>query len=243
MGHRQNHHPGFRRALLATIGIDLGLLALAIVNPPREPPPIRLSGMLQRQISDAIRTAIASVEPTGVDKDWVRRHFVHHNLHSYFVIPNLYSCNGDDKTEAIRGVAMNQLAGVLGDLGLVHWPDKGRKIGPITMKKSELEKLKDEEAQGSTTDLTEIRKKWAQENGLTGEDAKTYTERHAIRNHGLFSKAERALQIAGWSDKARADVEIFRIVKMDGLTPLLMVLDEGGTSAPSGAPDAPGPRP
>ena len=28
-------------ALLATIGIDLGLLALAIVNPPREPPSIR----------------------------------------------------------------------------------------------------------------------------------------------------------------------------------------------------------
>ena len=31
-------------ALLATIGIDLGLLALAIVNPPREPPSIRPSG-------------------------------------------------------------------------------------------------------------------------------------------------------------------------------------------------------
>ena len=33
-------------ALLATIGIDLGLLALAIVNPPREPPSIRPSGAL-----------------------------------------------------------------------------------------------------------------------------------------------------------------------------------------------------
>ncbi len=46
-------------ALLATIGIDLGLLALAIVNPPREPPSIRPSGALTRQINDAIDTAVA----------------------------------------------------------------------------------------------------------------------------------------------------------------------------------------
>jgi hypothetical protein len=46
-------------ALLATIGIDLGLLALAIVNPPREPPSIRPSGTLRRQINEAIDTAIA----------------------------------------------------------------------------------------------------------------------------------------------------------------------------------------
>ena len=48
----------------------------------------------------------------------------------------------------------------------------------------------------------------------------------AIRNHGLFSKAERALEIAGWSEKARDDIEIFRLVDTEGLTPLLMVLNE-----------------
>ena len=47
-----------------------------------------------------------------------------------------------------------------------------------------------------------------------------------IRNHGLFSKAEHALQIAGWSEKARNDVEVFRLVDTEGLTPLLMVLNE-----------------
>ena len=47
-----------------------------------------------------------------------------------------------------------------------------------------------------------------------------------IRNHGLFSKAERALQIADWSEKAREDVEIFTLVEAEGLTPLLMVLNE-----------------
>ena len=47
-----------------------------------------------------------------------------------------------------------------------------------------------------------------------------------MRNHGLFSKAERALQIAGWSERARNDIEIFRLVDAEGLTPLLMVLNE-----------------
>jgi hypothetical protein len=47
-----------------------------------------------------------------------------------------------------------------------------------------------------------------------------------LRNHGLFSKAERALTIAQWSAEARRDVEVFRIVDVDGLTPILMVLNE-----------------
>jgi hypothetical protein len=42
----------------------------------------------------------------------------------------------------------------------------------------------------------------------------------------LFSKAERALEIAGWSETARDDVEIFRLVDTEGLTPLLIVLNE-----------------
>ena len=34
------------------------------------------------------------------------------------------------------------------------------------------------------------------------------------------------MQIAGWSERARNDVEIFRLVDTEGLTPLLMVLNE-----------------
>ena len=59
-------------ALLASIGIDLGLLALAILNPPREPPSIRPSGSLIRQINDAIDTAVARAP--NADREWVRRH-------------------------------------------------------------------------------------------------------------------------------------------------------------------------
>jgi hypothetical protein len=212
-------------ALLATIGIDLGLLALAIVNPPREPPSIRPSGMLRRQINEAIDTAIARA---GVDREWVRRHFVHHNKASYLVIPNLYSCDPNDQQEAQKALAVNQLAGVLSDLELVRWPKRGQWwLG----QRGELDTLKREESLGSDTDLTEIRQAWRRKAGPAaaaqdGDDV--MREAKPLRNHGLFSKAERALQIAGWSERARNDIEIFRLVDTEGLTPLLMVLNEPG---------------
>lgn len=210
-------------ALLATIGIDLGLLALAIVNPAREPPSVRPSGALARQIRDAIDTAINRAP--GADLEWVRRHFVHHNKASYLVIPNLYSCDPNDNDESAKAMAVNQLAGVLSDLELVRWPKGGKKW---LFQENELKKLKAEETVASDTDLTAIRKKWAEEQGFSAEEAKQYAEKRAVRNHGLFSKAERALQIAGWSEKARNDIEIFKLVDTEGLTPLLMVLNEPG---------------
>ena len=216
-------------ALLATIGIDMGLLAMAILNPPREPPSVRPSGALARQIRDAIDTAINRAP--GADLEWVRRHFVHHNKASYLVIPNLYSCDPENKDEASKAMAVNQLAGVLSDLDLVRWPKGGKWW---LFQENELKQLKNEESHASDTDLTAIRKKWAEEQGMTGEELKKYVEKRAVRNHGLFSKAERALQIAGWGEKARNDIEIFKLVDTDGLTPLLMVLNERGGSGDEG---------
>jgi hypothetical protein len=203
-------------ALLATIGIDLGLLALAIVNPPREGPSIRPSGALRRQINDAIDTVIARA---GVDREWVHRHFIHHNRASYFVIPNLYAADSANKEESMRALALNQLAGVLSDLDLVRWP-----------KRKEFKRLRKDEAVASDTDLSEIRKKWFEEKGLDPANAARKHRDRPIRNHGLFSKAERALEIAGWSEQAREDIELFRLVDAEGLTPLLMVLNEPGTT-------------
>ncbi len=219
-------------ALLATIGIDMGLLAMAIINPPREPPPVRPSGALTRQIREAIDTAINRAP--GADLEWVRRHFVHHNNASYLVIPNLYSCDSENKDEAAKAMAINQLAGVLSDLDLVRWPKGGKWW---SFRENELKQLKKEESEGSDTDLTAIRKKWAEEQGMTGEELQKYVDKRAVRNHGLFSKAERALQIAGWSEKARSDVEIFKLVNSEGLTPLLMVLNEPGGTSRSEPPD------
>jgi hypothetical protein len=207
-------------ALLATIGIDMGLLVLAILNPPREGPSIRPTRALMRQINDAIDTAVKRAP--NANREWVQRHFIHHNNASYYVIPNLYACDSNDADESAKALAMNQLAGVLSDLGLVRWPNRGRKW---LLQKSELEHLKSEEGLSSDTDLTEVRRKWREDKGLDPEPGAHHNER-PIRNHGLFSKAERALEIAGWSQKARTDIEIFRLVDTEGLTPILMVLND-----------------
>ncbi|MCZ7595717.1 MAG: hypothetical protein M5U16_13075 [Hyphomicrobium sp.] len=63
---------------------------------------------------------------------------------------------------------------------------------------------------------------------MTEED-QLFEKAQPIRNHGLFSKAERALTIAGWSEKARRDIEIFPLENVEGLTPILMVLADDGT--------------
>ena len=114
-------------ALLATIGIDLGLLALAIVNPPREGAVAAPFGPLRPadQRGDRARAIAARGRR---DREWVRGHFIHHNRASYLVIPNLYSADHETtkKESRPRALAMNQLAGVLSDLDLVRWPKRGR---------------------------------------------------------------------------------------------------------------------
>jgi hypothetical protein len=238
-------------ALLATIGVDLGILGLAVLNPPASGP-IRRDGLaanqahlhlptasVVRQLATAISTAIARAP--DADFEWVRRHFIHHQGASYFVIPNLYSSDQKKEGEELRALAMNQLAGVFADLNLVR-----------PLKADELKRLGEEEEKNSYSDLTRFRQHY-QANGKaeeqaggrrwfggrkTEEDAST-DETKPLRNHGLLSKAQRALDIVGWSAAAQKDVEIFRLVDTEGLTPLLTVLNEGalarGADAASGA--------
>ncbi len=61
---------------------------------------------------------------------------------------------------------------------------------------------------------------------LVAEALTELNDRERPRRHGLFSKAQRTLDIAGWSAVAQADVEIFRLVDCDGLTPLLALFNE-----------------
>lgn len=219
-------------ALLATLGIDLGLFALAALNPPKMAPAnYEFGPAVKAQIREAMQTAIARAP--NADMEWVRRHFLYHNKASYFVIPNLFSCDPDNAEESSRALAMNQLAGVFDDLDLVRWPTP-----------REFETLKKEEEQQSMTDLTEIRKKRLAELekmqqktqiDLDQEKADRIRTAEPVRNHGLFSKAERMLEIAGWSDQAIRDIEIYRLVDVEGLTPLLDVLNE---KSPTRAPES-----
>lgn len=216
-------------ALLASIGIDLGILVLAILNPPLARP--EMPRDLRRQIRSAIDTAIARAP--SEDIEWVRRHFIYHRTASYLVIPNLYGADPKNETESAKALAMNQLAGVLDDLDLIEWPSPGwPRNTSWQLIKGDLKKLRDEEAEGSDTDLSEIRKSWiAKRRAKTAdlvlsEKDQAFEKADPLRNHGLFSKAERALEIAGWSESARRDIEVYRLVDTEGLTPILGVLND-----------------
>ena len=215
-------------ALLAALGVDLGLLALMILNPPATGPTRRdaLSATqarlhlptlaVVRQLSAAIKTAIARAP--GADLEWVRRHFIHHGGASYFVIPNLYSCQ-DDKEEELRALAMNQLAGVLDDLKLI-----------VALTPEELKRFGEQEQRDSLSDLSLYRDE--RRKSRAGEPSEPQKDMpRPMRNHGLLSKAERALDIAGWSDAAKRDVELFKLVDTEGLTPLLTLLNEATLEA------------
>ena len=223
-------------ALLATLGVDLGLLALALINPPVQrwgqatTQQLRLpTREVVRLLNRAINTAVQRIPSKEVDMEWVRRHFIHHYDSSYFVIPNLHSVKVEDDVEKAKGLAMNQLAGVLDDLGLVRWPRRKRWWH---LRKSELERLRDEESQKSLTDLDAIRQSW-KNNGKEGAEPVT-----PLRNHGLFSKAETVLKIAGWSDQACRDIELFKLEDSEGLTPLLMVLNNAPDDSNGGESEA-----
>lgn len=191
-------------ALLATLGVDLGLFALTALNPPSVAP-MRRDGLERNQarlhlpnmtvirhLTAAIETAISRAP--GADIEWVRKHLIHHGGTSYFIIPNLYSVAKDNKDEELRALAINQLTGVLDDLELI------RVLTP-----RELKYARKEEARESGSRLKE--------------------NQHLL-NHGLLSKGRRMLDIVGWSSEAQQDLEVFHLVDTEGLTPLLTVLNE-----------------
>ena len=105
---------------------------------------------------------------------------------------------------------------------------------------NELKKFGEEERRASYTDLSRYRDDpvmestggWFGGNGKVRADGQSVplpdgvAKGKRIRNHGLLSKAQRTLDIAGWSPAAQTDVEIFRLVDTEGLTPLLTLLNE-----------------
>ncbi|MEL7544153.1 MAG: hypothetical protein AAGJ70_10290 [Pseudomonadota bacterium] len=236
-------------ALLATLGVDIGLFVLTALNPPMRIPD-RLTGDARRQIRDAVMTAAQNIPgDDNADINWIRRHFINHDVRllyrgeigsivgddikdapwseapsgwfrrtqrrrnaTWLVIPNLYSATTSEKE---RALALNHLAGVLGDLGFVRWPTRHEYLS-----------LRAEERGDSITDLSNIRKIAAEKQNLEGERRDEIDSAVAERNHGLFSKAQKTLEFNGWSPGAQSDIELFKLTDKDGLTPLLDVLND-----------------
>ncbi|MEL6978928.1 MAG: hypothetical protein AAGM38_09645 [Pseudomonadota bacterium] len=122
-------------ALLAVIGVDLGLFALTALNPPSAAAGRRdsLDDTLRRlnEPSSTLVAELSKVMKTGLqiapgaNLDWVRRHFFSHRGLPYFVIPDLsaWDPQGDDGRKAL---ALNQLAGVMSELSLIQPLDRSR---------------------------------------------------------------------------------------------------------------------
>ena len=190
-------------ALLATIGIDLGLLVLALLDPPTAPP-VRRDGLRETasnlhevdskvkvQIRGAIDTVVARIPlPAGSGRpgdseraaklEWVHRHFIHHNGISYFVTPNLHSAGRAPKGEEqpatqvdLKGEELRALA--INQLAGVFSDVKLIRVLSV----EELLKLGDEERRDSYTDLARIQKE--HESGA-GRSAKPG------RSPGMFGK-------------------------------------------------------
>ena len=225
-------------ALLAAIGVDFGLLALMALN-PSPIGPVRRDALAATQakvrlptasaiqsLRSALHTAIT--QAPDINHRWVSRHFIHHDGANYLVIPNLFSVDQENADEELRALAINQLAGVFTDLKLV------RALTPSVLKR-----LKKEEQRDSHSDLNHLQHShdktksqkqptthfWKQWAGAV-TDASTQEGPDCMRNHGLLSKAQRALDIAGWSVAAQNDIEIFQLENKEGITPILALLSE-----------------
>ena len=220
-------------ALLAAVGVDVGLFVLAILNPPllgrggqtafgRNVANMTLpSPTVSEELARAFRIAIHNVPDLSYDK--VRMHFIAHRGRAYLVTPNIYRCDESDNAEVRRGIAMNQVAGVLDEYGLVRplserqrkkfWQADPRRISESKLTPSDSEEVT-KEIRDAMHD--EVEKAWS----MGGEA-------------GLFAKSRRAMHAAGWSGQATLNPEIWEFIGSRGLTPLLMVLERAS------APDQP----
>ncbi len=238
-------------ALLATLGVDIGLFVLTVLNPPGaadvrddsledtlrrvyEPSPLVI-----RELSNAIRTALAIAPDASLS--WVRRHFFTHLGYSFFTIPHLR--DAPDGDEGARALAINQLAGVFAKMKLIEPVDRPRRgverrtSRTITFRNNEtrfaeavdvasfkVETMGRQAAADKTRDaanLFVIQGFWQQ---LFG--------RAEVRQFrpDFFEKATRTLELAGWTGKAAEEPEIYFVYHKEGLEPLLTVLEQGEIS-------------
>ena len=229
-------------ALIAALGVDLGLLALAVINPPSldrarkdafERDVARVSLVNQTVINElarAVRVAIRNVP--GLSFEIVRMHFIAHKGEAFMVTPNIYRCDSSNREEIRRGIAMNQVAGVLDEYKLIrpftekerkrYWNEDPRRIATDKLDKQETGEVPAEQLERMKK---QVEKAWE-----TGGEA------------GLFGKARRTMQAAGWSDSATLNPEIWPLVSRAGLTPLLMVLDVASKREPEPSDSGPPPK-
>ncbi|MCI4665485.1 MAG: hypothetical protein MRY74_12255 [Neomegalonema sp.] len=206
-------------ALLAALGIDLGLFALTVMNPPAAP-------ALRPDTAAELRMAIADLRKrANVDDEWIKSHFVFHVARNYLVVPNVYSCLGRDIVEkahakeilewaesdadpgdeaAVTKARQKLLEDIHEDEGL-----KGRALNTFVAKLHDLKLIR---APGSLAMWMARReeRRWSRSNV---EDK--------VRNHALLSKARHQLKHMRWSQQARKDLEVYELIDIEGFIPFM----------------------
>lgn len=228
-------------ALLAAIGVDLGLFVLTVLNPPPAP---RLSPDAEEEIKRAIGVTL---ERSSKDLEWLKKHLFHHKDAAYLVVPNYYSClnekviaSAEDHELALWAEAKAPDQEASAD-AKEEWRKKVR--GRLT------EEVDGDELQrgqalnlfaGVLVDIdlikllneTELQRALADEKRLSLSmapiDDTNVDEVPKLRNHGILSKARHALKDAGWSRNARKDAEIYLMIDTEGLSPFLKAFNEAG---------------
>ena len=227
-------------ALLAALGVDLGLFALTALNPPPARLPISVEAEVKRAVS-------VTMNRTGKDLTWIKKHLFAHGDRVYFAIPNYYSCLNEasiakaEDDELIRWGEVSEkeraeqgwqevVRGKLRDEIDGDELDRGQALNLLAgvlaasrlirlLKERELEKARADEERRSQSIMPRF-----------DENEKATYE--TIRNHGVLSKARHALKDAGWSRNARKDAEIYILLdsKHEGLSAFLRTLNEAGNA-------------
>jgi hypothetical protein len=226
-------------ALLATLGIDLGLFALTVINPPISTPNRNVLTLAEiARARKAISTAITSADKndTAVSLDWVRRHVIHHIGHygrrAMFMSSSMYDKFSSENTASFL---------VIPNLGSIPASRDGQ---AGDNRQEERRALALNQVAGVLTDAKLIRALSDSELNAARREmkkkARTRLDGQEIDNVGLIAKAHRALEMADWSEGASDDPEIFRLSDADGLLPLLTILnDKADADADDGAKPAP----
>ena len=205
-------------ALLAALGIDLGLFALTVLNPPAAP-------ALRTATAAELRNAIAELrERANVDDEWIKSHFIFHIKKNYLIIPNLYSCLSEDIIKEASGEEV-----------LAWAEDKEAKPDDIVAVNRAREKLIKDVDPGETLrgralntfaaklhDLNLIRALgwWSLTKARLAERRASWTNvREKMPNHALLSKARHQLKHQGWSQNARKDLEVYVLIDVEGFIP------------------------
>lgn len=243
-------------ALLAAIGVDLGLFALTVLNPPTAAPARydSLDDTLQRlkEPSDTLINELSKVFKTVLEVapntklDWVRRHFFSHLGYSYFVIPSLARVGTDDRDNPIgrRALAVNQLAGVMTKLQLVQALDRPRRTSlrrvnrSIGNYESEARWVEALDAASRSVDLVSLKAASESEPDDAYDFQNTVSRwpfaKVQLRKYrpDFLEKAKKTLEIAEWSGAALEKPEIYFVYHREGLEPILTVLERGEAPGP-----------